>query len=260
MRYTFILITATLFFIGCANKKSVAPEGEKPADSLKQKNTETIQVPDVESNIQSVDNQTDLKNGTNNSHHGINNEQGNTIIPAEIEPAEKNDIAKEELPEIEEIPEESPPKMYTAKFDPEILYPDSVWTEYLTHPGDYLSLIAYHEYNNPNEWRRIWQWNKPHWKKRNIGPNPDNPNFIYPYRELDLKKPTNEALEWEYDFEVHTVKPGESLWTIAKDTYDDEYSWVILFWDNESLINENNGKLYPGMELKIRSSLWPDVN
>ena len=92
-----------------------------------------------------------------------------------------------------------------------------------------------------------------------IGPDRDNPNFIYPYRELDLKKPAKDAIEWAYDHYIHVVESGETLWTIAKKEYGDELAWVVLFWDNEELLNSQDGKLIPGLKLKVRSELWPEV-
>ena len=163
----------------------------------------------------------------------------------------------EELPDIVEISE--PQTSIRKELDYDQLFPDSIWTEYMTRRGDYLSLIAYNEYNNANEWRRIYQWNREHWEEKGIGPDRDNPNFIYPYRELDLKKPTKDAIEWAYDHYIHVVESSETLWTIAKKEYGDELAWVVLFWDNEELLNSQDGKLIPGLKLKVRSELWPEV-
>ena len=163
----------------------------------------------------------------------------------------------EELPEFVEVSE--PQTSIRKELDYDQLFPDSIWTEYMTRRGDYLSLIAYNEYNNANEWRRIYQWNREHWEEKGIGPDRDNPNFIYPYRELDLKKPAKEAIEWAYDHYIHVVASGETLWTIAKKEYGDELAWVVLFWDNEELLNSQEGKLIPGLKLKVRSELWPEV-
>ena len=163
----------------------------------------------------------------------------------------------EELREIVEVSE--PQTSIRKELDYDQLFPDSIWTEYMTRRGDYLSLIAYNEYNNANEWRRIYQWNREHWEEKGIGPDRDNPNFIYPYRELDLKKPAKDAIEWAYDHYIHVVENNETLWTIAKKEYGDELAWVVLFWDNEELLNSQDGKLIPGLKLKVRSELWPEV-
>ena len=184
-----------------------------------------------------------------------------TII--ESEPVAVEEIFLEQEEAVEEIPEiievSEPQTSIHREIDYDQLFPDSIWTEYMTKRGDYLSLIAYKEYNNANEWRRIYQWNREEWEEKGIGPDRDNPNFIYPYRELDLKKPAENAIEWAYDSYNHVVENGETLWTIAQKEYGDELAWVVLFWDNEELLNSQDGKLLPGMQLKVRSELWPEV-
>ena len=130
------------------------------------------------------------------------------------------------------------------------IVPDSIWTEYMIKPGQTLSLIAYEEYGNPNEWRSIYGWNK-----EKIG---DDPNMIHPYHYLDLLKPSENSVEFEPDYYIHKVTRGETLWTISKKEYGDQYAWVVLYWDNEALLQENDGILRPGMELKVRTELWPE--
>ena len=184
-----------------------------------------------------------------------------TII--ESEPVAVEEIFLEQEEAVEEIPEiievSEPQTSIHREIDYDQFFPDSIWTEYMTKRGDYLSLIAYKEYNNANEWRRIYQWNREEWEEKGIGPDRDNPNFIYPYRELDLKKPAENAIEWAYDSYSYVVENGETLWTIAQKEYGDELAWVVLFWDNEELLNSQDGKLLPGMQLKVRSELWPEV-
>ena len=140
-----------------------------------------------------------------------------TII--ESEPATVEEIFPEQEEVVEELPEiievSEPQTSIQRELDYDQLFPDSIWTEYMTRRGDYLSLIAYKEYNNANEWRRIYQWNRENWEEKGIGPDRDNPNFIYPYRELDLKKPAENAIEWAYDSYNHVVENGETLWTIS---------------------------------------------
>ena len=125
---------------------------------------------------------------------------------------------------------------------------DSVWTEYRIRPGYTLSLIAYEEYGNSNKWRTIYSWNK-----EKIG---NNPNKIDPYHYLDLLKPRDAVLEIEPDYYIHRVNKGETLWTISRKEYGDEFAWIVLYWDNESLIQKNSGILSPGMELKVRTEIW----
>ena len=135
-----------------------------------------------------------------------------TII--ESEPVAVEEIFLEQEEAVEEIPEiievSEPQTSIHREIDYDQLFPDSIWTEYMTKRGDYLSLIAYKEYNNANEWRRIYQWNREEWEEKGIGPDRDNPNFIYPYRELDLKKPAENAIEWAYDSYSYVVEHGET--------------------------------------------------
>ena len=58
-----------------------------------------------------------------------------------------------------------PQTSIAKEFDYDGLFPDSIWTNYMTRRGDYLSLIAYKEYNNANEWRRIYNWNRDEWEE-----------------------------------------------------------------------------------------------
>jgi nucleoid-associated protein YgaU len=183
----------------------------------------------------------------------------NIIVEVEEPTIAITDEAEVEIEIIEEEPViqliETEPIQIEIKepapnINPDFVLPDSVWVDYMIKPGDYLSLIAYKEYGNANEWKRIYEWNK-----KRIG---DNPHHIYPYHELDLKKPRETAIEWEYEHTSYTVSEGETLWTISKVVYGNEYAWSVLFWDNEKNINANEGLLYPGMILKVRSELWPE--
>lgn len=98
-------------------------------------------------------------------------------------------------------------------------------------------------------WRKIYGWNR-----EEIG---DNPNLIYPYHFLDLLKPREKVEPCEVVYNTYTVQKGDNLWNIAGRTYGAEKSWIILFWDNEKLLDENDGVLYPGMTIKLREKLDP---
>ena len=130
------------------------------------------------------------------------------------------------------------------------IHPDSAQYMYMIRPNDYLIRIAYKEYGNPNEWRSIYRWNR-----LLIG---DDPNLIYPYHELSLFKPENEIRDWTYDYTIHVVESGETLWAIAGQEYGDELGWIVIFWDNEDVLQAAGGMLRAGMELKIRTQLWPE--
>ncbi len=128
------------------------------------------------------------------------------------------------------------------------LHPDSASFLYMIRPDDYLSKIAFNEYGNPNAWRSIYRWNHDR-----IG---EDPNLIYPYNELELFKPEGAIETVEYDYIIHTVVMGETLWSIAGQEYGDELAWIILFWDNEDVLSTVQGLLKPGMELRVRTRLY----
>jgi len=232
-----LIVLSFLFFIvsGCAKKKSPTPVA--PEETI------VTVIPESEPVDESI---------------GDIATPALKVVDLADEETYSNEDNFEELPE-EIIKIQEPQTSIQKEYDFDQLFPDSIWTEYMIKRGDYLSLIAYKEYNNANEWRRIYQWNREQWEEKGIGPDRDNPNFIYPYRELDLKKPAKNAIEWAYDHYIHEVESGETLWTIANKVYGDELAWVVLFWDNENLLNSQDGKLFPGMQLKVRSELWPEV-
>ncbi|MCH8327220.1 MAG: LysM peptidoglycan-binding domain-containing protein [Candidatus Marinimicrobia bacterium] len=145
------------------------------------------------------------------------------------------DIPRNDYQDIEQLPPGSLPQ-------------DSVAYAYIIRPDDYLTKIAFKEYGNPNAWRKIYQWNRTR-----IG---DDPARIFPYRELQLYKPAAEVTETSFEYLVHTVVSGENLWAIAGSEYKDERAWIVIFWDNEELLTQNEGLLKPGMELRIRTRLW----
>ena len=197
MNKLFIIPITLLIIVGCAKKQALIT----PEKLLKE--TEFVGADPVTENIK------------------VENIAVTPVVETLIEPEpaaveeifpEQEDAA-EELPEIIEVSE--PQTSIQRELDYDQLFPDSIWTEYMTKRGDYPSLIAYKEYNN--------------------------------------------AIEWAYDSYNHVVENGETLWTIAQKEYGDELAWVVLFWDNEDLLNSQDGKLIPGMKLKIRSELWPEV-
>lgn len=125
---------------------------------------------------------------------------------------------------------------------------DSVDIFYMVKPGDYLSLIALHEYGKLGMWRLIYQWNR-----KKIG---QNPNLIYPFHELLLKKPKEIANDLEYEFYDYTVKANESLWSIAGREYQNHYAWIVILRDNTGVIGSNLEHIPAGTVLKIRTNLF----
>ena len=88
------------------------------------------------------------------------------------------------------------------------------------------------------------------WNKEIIG---ENPALIFPYQILEIRKPASYEIEIVND-EVYVVSAGETLWSIAKAIYKDEYAWSILLHDNKEKL-ENPDKIYPGYSLVIRRQL-----
>lgn len=131
--------------------------------------------------------------------------------------------------------------------DRELTIVDSISYLVLVRPNDYLQKIAAREYNNPGQWRNIYQWNE-----ELIG---SDPNVIHAYTELELFKPEDEIDEISYDYIIHEVSRGETLWSIAKDWYGDNLAWKLVYSDNSEVFNSSSGRLISGMELKIRTNL-----
>jgi len=137
----------------------------------------------------------------------------------------------------------------TPEITEEILFPEDVIEAYMIKPGDYLVKIARNEYGDPRKWRDIYTWNQ-----EEIG---NDPNLIYPFNFLNLLKPADQAKTCQLSFSTRAVENDESLWTIAKQVYGNELAWIVLYWDNEELLDSNEGLLIPGTELKIRDQIDP---
>jgi len=125
---------------------------------------------------------------------------------------------------------------------------DSVDIFYMVKPGDYLSLIAKSEYGNIGMWRMIYKWNR-----RKIG---DNPNVIYPFHEFLLKKPKDIANDLEFDYYEYTVKPNETLWSIAGKECNNHYAWIVILRDNADTLGLNIDDIPHGTVLKLRTNLF----
>ena len=122
------------------------------------------------------------------------------------------------------------------------------WDTYMIVPGDFLIKIANKQYGNFRRWREIYSWNR-----EDLG---DNPNLIYPYHYLTLKR-ENMVEEFKPGFSEYEVSSGETLWDIAGKLYGDPVAWIILYLDNTDRLNGNSNFLDPGMRLQIRDRIDP---
>jgi nucleoid-associated protein YgaU len=165
----------------------------------------------------------------------------------------------EETPIVEETPVvEVAPVVETAVVEEaveevlpeEVIEPleEDVWVKYMIQPNDYLTKIALQEYGIVTMWREIWDWNV-----EVIG---DDPDLIYPFEELSLKKDAADVEEAAVcEYEAYTVQEGESLWCISKKLYGNSYAWIVLLRDNIDTLGNDYNSITVGMVLKVRTEL-----
>ncbi len=127
--------------------------------------------------------------------------------------------------------------------------PGMVEEPYMIRRGDYLSKIAKNEFGDWRKWREIYDHNRDM-----IGANPD---LIYPYRFLQLLKAATLAKDCQVEFYSYTIESGDTPWNLAQNVYGDELSWIIIYMDNQELIDRNGGIIYPGMTFQLRKNLDP---
>ena len=122
---------------------------------------------------------------------------------------------------------------------------DSTWVEYIILYGESLRSISQKEFGTEEYWSLIYEWNKEIMD--------ENPALIFPYQILKLRKPASYEIEIVSD-DLYIVSTGETLWSIAKSIYKDEYAWSILLHDNKEKL-EDPDKIFPGYPLVIRTQL-----
>lgn len=152
-------------------------------------------------------------------------------------------VASEELTDVDILPDSTRGKTVENISEGH----QTVWVDYLIKPGDMLTTIAQAEYEDHRRWVDIYEWNR-----QSIG---DNPNRIYPYNNLQLQKKASAHIPIDESLEIYIVKAGDTLWSIAEDVYADPKAWIILFIDNEQLLDESGGLLQPDMEISVRKNL-----
>ncbi len=129
------------------------------------------------------------------------------------------------------------------------IVPGMVEEPYMIKRGDYLSKIAKNELGDWRKWREIYDHNRDM-----IGANPD---LIYPYRFLQLLKAAALAKDCQVEFYSYTIESGDTPWNMARNIYGDELAWIIIYMDNQDLIDRNGGIIYPGMVFQLRKNLDP---
>jgi nucleoid-associated protein YgaU len=166
-------------------------------------------------------------------------------------PAPRVEPVVEEAPVVEESPVAVTDKPKPVEKDlPEVYeepVPEDVWVKYMIQPNDYLTKIAKKEYGVVSMWRSIWDWNHDL-----IG---DNPDLIYPFEELSLKKDASEAVEVCFEYVDYTVEKDQTLWCIAEKVYGNSYAWIIILRDNLDVLGTDYDSITPGMVLKIRTEI-----
>ena len=81
--------------------------------------------------------------------------------------------------------------------------PVTVFEPYMIKRGDFLTKIALREYGDASMWRDIYSWNKDE-----IG---DNPDRLYPYNFLSLKRESTDVRDCEPEFFDYTIQSLFSL-------------------------------------------------
>ena len=59
------------------------------------------------------------------------------------------------------------------------------------------------------------------------------------------------------EFYNYTIESGDTPWNMAQNVYGEELSWIIIYMDNQELIDRNGGIIYPGMVFQLRKNLDP---
>ena len=244
------IIAIFLLIVSCAKKPEELISPEPPSQTDQTTETQRLSMESIDSDLEFNQTAEDTTDTEITAETTLEIEPAVIIIEDSVEslqetPAVLEDSAIVELeePQVDNIIITPPiPK-------PEIVFADSVFEDYMIKRGDFLSKIAKQEYGDWLMWKNIYSWNRDE-----IG---SNPNLIYPYRFLDLLKPAGDAKKCPVQFYDYSVSKGETLWLIAGKVFGDELAWIILYMDNEDLIETNDGVLSPGMKIKLRKKLDP---
>ena len=253
MKKTYMLIVLALLGASCAKQTADLAGTDAPARPSEplQADTDlkddTINIPLAEATIEN-------ESATNEVVSSESNESDLTLDSDSGEAVSEDSESDDEIAmETVTIPENDDTSILDQRnVTPEItetLFPEDVFEPYMIKPGDYLVKIARNEYGDPRKWRDIYNWNK-----EKIG---DNPNLIYPFHFLSLLKSADEAKTCQLSYSDRQINKGETLWSIAREVYGNELAWIVLYWDNEEMIDSNEGILVPGTRIRVRDNIDP---
>ena len=173
------------------------------------------------------------------------------ITPPPPPPAQPDTVAREEAPvrvvvsEPETLTQEQGQLVEVLEI---ISESDSVNYFYMTRPNDWLSKIALREFGDVRFWKLIYRWNQA-----TLG---NNPNLIFPFTEILLRKPIETARPLDYSYYNYKVKANETLWSIAAKEYRNPYAWIVLLRDNATTLGSDLDQIPAGTVIKIRTKLF----
>ena len=244
------IIAIFLLIVSCAKKPEELISPEPPSQTDQTTETQRLSMESIDSDLEFNQTAEDTTDTEITAETTLEIEPAVIIIEDSVETVQETPAVIEDsaLVEIEE-PQVDNIIITPPIPKPEIVFADSVFEDYMIKRGDFLSKIAKQEYGDWLMWKNIYSWNRDE-----IG---SNPNLIYPYRFLDLLKPAGDAKKCPVQFYDYLVSKGETLWSIAGKVFGDELAWIILYMDNEDLIDTNDGVLNPGMQIKLRKKLDP---
>ena len=149
---------------------------------------------------------------------------------------------------------------------------------YTVAPGDSLFDIALSHYGNGEAWRAIYAANVG--VRQADGRALDATNWIYPgwklvipdvatstaapVAELDASAIPADAPVTEPSALIHTVEPGENLWSIAVTYYGDGEEWQAIYAANvgvdqpDGAVLSDPSLIYPGWKLTIPAIASPE--
>ncbi|MBD0369572.1 MAG: LysM peptidoglycan-binding domain-containing protein [Pyrinomonadaceae bacterium] len=77
------------------------------------------------------------------------------------------------------------------------------------------------------------------------------------YQDITVEftvEPQAQQQEWQTDVETYTVKPGDSLWKIAKNHYGDGNEYMKIFYANRDKMQSPESVIHPGDVLNLPKS------